>query len=151
MMDALKQIAWRCRPQAMERPQALLQQQDSGKGAQPNDELSCIESLVEGPAGTCVRVRLKSVTLLSIGKVSDQGKTTARAEGKKGQKGNKGKSMSEAIAYKIQLVYFGDDMGRAICTLATGDDINWIPATFHQNAYVDISASTPQPGQPGVL
>ena len=47
---------------------------NSGKGAQPNGELFSFESLVEGLAGTCVPVQLEGVTLLSIGKVSDQGK-----------------------------------------------------------------------------
>jgi hypothetical protein len=38
-----------------------------------------------------------------------------------------------------------------ICTLATGDDVNRIPATVSQNAYVDISALKPQAGELGVL
>ena len=67
-------------------------------------------------------------------------------KGKKGKKGNKGKGM-----LCTQPVYFGDDMGRVICTLATGDDINRIPATVPQNAYVDISALKPLAGQLGVL
>ena len=48
-------------------------------------------------------------------------------------------------------MYFGDDVGRVICTFATGDDANRIPTTVHQNAYVDISALKPQAGQFGVL
>ena len=63
--------------------------------------------------------------------------------GKKGKKGKKGKGMIEAGTQKIQPVYFGDDMGKVICTLATGDDVNRIPATVSQNAYVDISALKP--------
>ena len=62
-----------------------------------------------------------------------------------------GKGMIEAGNQKIQPVYFGDDMGRVICTLATGDDVNRIPATVSQNAYVDISALKPQAGELGVL
>jgi hypothetical protein len=59
--------------------------------------------------------------------------------------------MIEAGSQKIQPVYFGDDMGRVICSLATGDDVNRIPATVPQNAYVNISALKPQAGQFGVL
>jgi len=72
-------------------------------------------------------------------------------KGKKGTKGKKGKGMFEACTQKIQPVYFGDDMGRVICTLATGDYIHQIPATVPQNAYVNISALKPQAGQFGVL
>ena len=77
------------------------------------------------------------MTLLSIGKVSDspgQGK----GQGDKGKKGKKGKGMIEAAPQKIQPVYFGDDMGRVICTMAIGDDVSRMPRTFTQQANNNI-------------
>ena len=61
-------------------------------------------------------MRLKGVTLLSIGKVTDRshndkGKGQGKGQSGKGKKGKKGQ--------KTQPVYLGDDMGRVICTLAT--------------------------------
>ena len=99
------------------------------------------------------------MTLLSIGKVSDapnngQGKGQGKGQsqkGKTGKKGKKGKGMIDAGTQKIQPVYFGDDTGKVICTLATGGDINRVPATLPQNAYVNISALKPQAGELGVL
>ena len=124
-------------------------------------QLSSIEHLAGHLPQACLLVRLEGVTLLSIGKVSerllllnDKGKGQGKGQsekGKKGKKGNKGKGMIEAGTQKIQPVYFGDDMGKVICTLATGDDVNRIPATVSQNAYVDISALKPQAGELGVL
>ena len=112
---------------------------DSSKG-----ELSSIEYLVGRSPRACLPVRLEGVTLLSIGKVWDPpfnnqwpGQGKGRGKGKKGKKG--------------QPVYFGDDIGRVICTLATGDDVNRIPVTFPRNAYVDISCLMPQAGQLGLL
>ena len=118
-------------------------------------ELSSIENLAGRLPQACPPVRLEGVTMLSIGKVSDppnndKGKGQGKGQGK-GKKGKKGKGMIEAGTQKIQPVYFGDDMGRVICTLATGDDVNRIPATVPQYAYVDISALKPQAGQIGVL
>ena len=122
-------------------------------------QLSSIEHLVGHLPQSCLPVRLEGVTLLSIGKVSDgpnngKGKGQGKGQsekGKRGKKGKKGKGMIEAGNQKIQPVYFGDDMGNVICTLATGDDVNRIPATVSQNAYVDISSLKPQAGELGVL
>jgi len=122
-------------------------------------ELSSIEHLAEHLPKACRLVRLEGVTLLSIGKVSDapnngQGKGQGKGQsqkGKTGKKGKKGKGMIDAGTQKIQPVYFGDDTGKVICTLATGDDINRVPATLPQNAYVNISALKPQAGELGVL
>ena len=121
--------------------------------------LTSLEKLAGCLPQSCQPVRLEGVTLLSKGVVSDppsndKGKGQGKGQGekgKKGKKGIKGKGMIEASAQKIQPVYFGDDMGRVICTLATGDDIKRIPATVPRNAYVDIYALKPQAGQLGVL
>ena len=95
------------------------------------------------------------MTLLSIGKVSeppytDKGKGPGKGQSK-GKKGKKGKGRLDAGTQRVQPVYFGDDMGRVICTLATGDDINRIPTTLTRYAYVDISSLIPVAGQTGVL
>jgi protein-arginine kinase activator protein McsA len=120
-------------------------------------ELSSIENLAGRLPQVCLPVRLEGATLLSIGKVSDppnndKGKGQGKGQGEKGKKSKKGKKgMIETGTQKMQPVYFGDDRGRVICTLATGDDVNRIPATLPRNAYVDISALKPQAGQLGVL
>jgi hypothetical protein len=84
-----------------------------------------------------------------------RGRGQGKGQGEKGKKGKKGTKkgmgMFEASTQKIQPLDFGDDMGRVICTLATGDYIHQIPATVPQNAYVNISALKPQAGQFGVL
>ena len=51
----------------------------------------------------------------------------------------------------IQPVYFGDDRGNVICTVATGNSVSRIPAASRENAYVDITALKPQAGELGVL
>jgi hypothetical protein len=118
-------------------------------------KLSSIENLAGRVPQVCLPVCLESVTLLSIGKVSDppsnhKGKGQEKGQGK-GKKGKKGKGMIETSTQKIQPVYFGDDKGKVICTLATGDDVNRMPATISRYAHVDISSLKPQAGQLGVL
>ena len=117
-------------------------------------ELSCIEYLVVPCRHARSPVRLEGVTLLAIGKLSHpllrvKGKGQGSCRGK--GKGKRGKGRIEAGTQQVQPVYFGDDVGRVICTLATGDDVNRIAAALPRNAYVDISSLMPQPGQPGVL
>ena len=117
-------------------------------------ELSCIEYLVVPCRQARSPVRLEGVTLLAIGKLSHpllrvKGKGQGSCRGK--GKGKRGKGRIEASTQQVQPVYFGDDVGRAICTLATGDDVNRIAAALPRNVYVDISSPMPQPGQPGVL
>ena len=88
--------------------------------------LSCIEYLVcRGSRGSSL-VRLEGVTLLSIGKV-------------------------RGGAVRVQPVYLGDDLGRVICTLATDDVVNRIPANLPRFAHVDISSLMPQASELGLL
>ena len=117
--------------------------------------LSSIEYLVGGAPLACSRVRLEGLTFLSIGKVSgppptDKWKGHGKGHGKAG-KGKKGSGRIEAGFPQVQPVYFGDDTGKVICTLANGEDVKRIPSTLHQNAYVDISSLMTLAGHPGVL
>ena len=126
----------------------------SAKGALKG-ELMSIENLIARFPQVCSPVRLEGVTLLSIGKVSeppytDKGKGPGKGQSK-GKKGKKGKGRLEAGTQIVQPVYFGDDTGKVICTLATGEDVKRIPVTLPQNAYVDISSLMTQAGQLGVL
>ena len=102
-------------------------------------KVSSIENLVAEFPQVCGPVQLRGVTVLYIGKVSvlpnnDKG----QGQGEKGKTGKghgkNGKGMIEAGTQKMQPVYLGDDDGRVICTLATGDVVNPIPVTFPRNA-----------------
>ena len=125
------------RPQARSEAFAELDGTVAGRrhsvmGAQ-HGELSCIEYLVVPCRQARSPVRLEGVALLSIGKVSHpplgvKGKGQGRCRGK--GKGKRGKGRIEAGTQQVQPVYFGDDIGRVICTLATGDDVNRIVATL---------------------
>ena len=102
----------------------------SAKGSSKGG-FSSIENLFARFPQACSPVRLEGVTLLSIGKVSeppytDKGKGPGKGQGK-GKKGKKGKGRLEAGNQRVQPVYFGDDMGRVICTLAFGDSANRTP------------------------
>ena len=127
---------------------------ESSKG-----EFSSIEKLARSLPRPGVPVGLQGVTLLAIGKISDErinakAKGQGKGQGEKGhtgKKGKKGKGVNDAGTQKTQPVYLGDDKGRVICTLATGDDVKRVPATFPRYAYVDITALVAQPGSPGIL
>ena len=122
-------------------------------------ELSSIQYLADNLPKVCDPVCLENLTLLCIGKVSnppnsDKGKGQGKGQsekGNKGKKGKKGKDKIEKGMQQIQPVYFGDDKGRVICILATGDGLKQIPATVPQDTYVDITSLKPQSGQLGVL
>lgn len=48
-------------------------------------------------------------------------------------------------------MYFGDDAGYVICTLASGDDVKKVPTGVPPYSLVSVSALKPRVGQPGVL
>ena len=89
-------------------------------------------------------VRLEGVTLLCIGCEWDP---PYRYQWKGRGKGQHKREEAETG----KPVYFGDDNGRVICTLASGDIVKRIPDSFPRNAYVDISSLMPPAGEPGVL
>ena len=101
------------------------------------------------------RASASGFVFLPIGKVSsppptDKWKGHGKGHGKV-RKGKKGSGRIDAGLPHAQPVYFGDDAGKVICTLAIGEDVKRIPATLPQNVYVDISSLMTLAGQLGVL
>ena len=60
---------------------------------------------------------------------------------------NKGKATG--VTQPCVPVYFGDDEGYVVCTLAYGDDVSRVPSSV--NVLVDVFSLKPRPGQMGVL
>ena len=50
-----------------------------------------------------------------------------------------------------QVVYFGDEDGYVVCTLASGENIERVPPASALNGLATVSALKPRPGNKGVL
>ena len=50
-----------------------------------------------------------------------------------------------------QVVYFGDEEGYIVCTLASGENIQRVPPASALNGLATVSALKPRPGNKGVL
>ena len=97
------------------------------------------------------RVRLERVRVLSIGKpehCKGKGKSMGKAQGKgKGAKKGAGKQNVQMS----QVVYFGDEEGYIVCTLASGENIQRVPPASALNGLAAVSALKPRAGNKGVL
>ena len=91
--------------------------------------------------------------MLSIGKPEQckgKGKSTGKAQGKgKGKGANKGAGKQNV--QMSQVVYFGDEEGYIVCTLASGENIQRVPPASALNGLATVSALKPRPGNKGVL
>ena len=122
------------------------------------DATVTLRSLCESESAVLhARVRLQQVTLLSIGKVSESSKGKG-ASGHKGKPGkNKGgvkgknKQAQPSAPQQSVVVYFGDNEGYIMCTLASADAVKRVPNAASRLAEVDVSMLSPIPGRPGVL
>ena len=98
------------------------------------------------------RVKLCHVRYLSESKVNEtrgKGKGDAKGKGKKGKKG-KGDAKGKPETGSQQAVYFGDDSGLTVCTLAFDGDLK----NVGQNEFgtlMDVDGLKPRPGQPDLL
>ena len=99
------------------------------------------------------RVRLERVRVLSIGKPEQRkgkGKSRGRAQGQgRGKGANKGAGKENLQV--SQVVYFGDEEGYIVCTLASGENIQRVPPASALNGLATVSALKPRPGNKGVL
>ena len=116
----------------------------------------CTMAELYTPSGVLrARVRLEGVRLLSIGSQSTFFSDNQRPQGKGKGKG-KGKALGKEkgkgkAGGPCQAVYFGDDNGYILCTLAYGVDVARMPSASAKMALVNVSGLCPRPGQLGVV
>ena len=117
------------------------------------DKSVTIKGVCETQIWQYKHVRLGQVRMLSIGK-PEQSKGTCKSTGKAHGKG-KGKGANKAAGKQSvqlsQVVYFGDEEGYIVCTLASGDDVQRVPHASRLNALATVSALKPRTGNNGVL
>ena len=107
------------------------------------------------------RVMLQGARIAAIGRLAQvpgaRGKNKGKAKGKdkSGKKGD-GKAKSEATeanpdTQAARAVYFRDDNGYTICTMAYGEDVKRVPSPDRVGARTDIGGLRVRPGQKNTL